>query len=109
MHLFVSVTYNNCMTVHVTRTKLARLGARIQPTEKALLQHAADLRGQTLTQFLLTSAREAAEDVIRRHEVVVLSAEDSRMLAEALLNPPPPNDHMRASFADYQRFINDQS
>ncbi len=81
----------------------------MQPGEKALLQHAADLRGQTLTQFLLTSAREAAEEVIRQYEVVVLSAEDSRMLAEALLHPSPPNDYMRAAFADYQRFINDQS
>lgn len=109
MHLLVSATYNTGMTVNATRTKMARLGARVKPTEKALLQHAADLRGQTLTQFLLTSAREAAEDVIRRHEVVVLSAEDSMILAEALLNPPPPNEHMRAAFADYQRFINDQS
>ncbi len=103
------MTYDSYMTVDATRTKMARLGARVQPGEKALLQHAADLRGQTLTQFLLTSARVAAEEVIRQHEVVVLSAVDCRMLAEALLNPSPPNDHMRTAFVDYQRFINDQS
>jgi uncharacterized protein (DUF1778 family) len=104
----VETTYNSPMSIREspsTRSRSARVGARLAANEKARLQRAADLLGQSLSQFLLASARQAADDVISHHEVIVLSAEDSLIFANAIIDPPPPNERLRAAFADYERRV----
>lgn len=80
-----------------------RLAARVPAAVKEQIQRAADLTGRSLTDFVIASAQAAAEETIRRYEVVQLAAGDSRLLAEALLNPPEPNAHLRAAFDDYRQ------
>ena len=90
------------MTMTSKRTE--RLGARVPTEVKAVLQRAADLTGRSLTDFVIASAQAAAEETIRQHEVMQLTAADSSRLAEALLNPPAPNVELRAAFAEYRSF-----
>ncbi len=90
------------------RPARGRLAARINPEQKELLQRAADLQGRSLSDFVIESAQRAAEEVIREHEVITLSARDSRAFAEALLNPPPPNERLRAAFARYQQEVEER-
>lgn len=78
-----------------------RFAARMLPAQKARLQRAADLSGRSLTDFVIAAAEREAEATIRRHELIELSARDSRLLAEALLNPPLPNAALRAAWDDY--------
>lgn len=85
--------------------KQERLEARVHPQLKMLLQHAADLQGQSLTDFIVLSAEKAAKEAIRDHSVITLSAKDSLAFAQALLNPPKPNRSLRAAFARYQREV----
>jgi uncharacterized protein (DUF1778 family) len=59
------------------------------------LERAAAYEQKTLTEFLLASARSAAERVINDHEKVVLPPADWQRFHEALLNPPKPNDRLR--------------
>ena len=47
--------------------KSERLEARLNQTQKALIQHAADLAGRSLTDFVLSASQEAANKVIREH------------------------------------------
>jgi uncharacterized protein (DUF1778 family) len=82
-----------------------RLEVRCTPEQKELLQHAARLQGQTLSDFLLGSAARAAEQAIREYEVMTLSARDSRSFVEALLNPPPPAERLRRASAHYDDAI----
>lgn len=93
------------MSTTDTVTKRVRLTARVTPEVKAVIQRAADLTGRSLTDFLVGSARVAAEETIRSHEVIRLSARDSAILIEALLNPPEPNEKLRAAAEDYRRFV----
>jgi uncharacterized protein (DUF1778 family) len=81
-----------------------RFGARVRPAQKAKIQRAADLTGRSLSDFVIAAAEREAEETIRRHEVIDLSAADSLRLAEALLNPPEPNAALRAAFEEYQAF-----
>ena len=76
-------------------TKRERLEARVSPEQKALIQRAAALTGRSLTDFVVSSAQAAAEETIRTHEVIRLSARDTEILIEALLNPPEPNEALR--------------
>lgn len=47
--------------------------------------------------------QQAEEHAIREHEVITLTAEDSRSFAEALLAPPASNEHLRALAERYKR------
>ena len=88
-----------------TAAKRERLVARTTPEVKALIQRAADLTGQSVTEFLVGSALTAAEETIRAHEVIRLSARDSAILIEALLNPPQPNEALWAAARDYRELF----
>lgn len=79
-----------------------RLEARVTREQKALLQRAADLEGRTLTDFVVSSAQDAALRTIRERETVRLNAEESRAFAEALLHPPRPNAALRAAAKRYR-------
>ena len=83
----------------------ARLEARVSLEQKALFERAAALRGQSLTDFLVQSAQAAAEEVIRNREVITLSVRDTAVLVEALLNPPPPNEALRAALQRHSDLV----
>lgn len=85
--------------------KAARLEARLSAEQKEVMQYAADIEGRSLSDFVVEKAFDAAQRVIREHDVMALSARDSRAFVEALLNPPAPNDALRAAFADYRRAV----
>lgn len=95
-------------TSHDTPLRYARFDMRLSGDLKELLQHAADLDGQSLTDFVLGAARRAAEETIRRHELIQLAVRDSQLIAEMLLDPPTPSDRLRAAVEGYRRFVGDQ-
>jgi uncharacterized protein (DUF1778 family) len=82
--------------------RLERLEARLSPDVKAIIQRAAYLTDRSLSDFVVTSALEAAKQTIHEHEVIVLSAHDSELFVEALLNPPGPNDALLAAADRYR-------
>ena len=80
-----------------------RLVARVSADQKRLLLHAAALEGRTLSDFLVTSAQEAAQRTIRDHEVITLGVRDSEAFVKALLNPTPINDRLRETLRLHSR------
>lgn len=74
---------------------IARLEARLPAEIYAILKRAAEIEGRTLSDFVVAAAREAATRTIEQTEVLRLSAEDQRLFAEAILNPPAPNGAMK--------------
>jgi uncharacterized protein (DUF1778 family) len=85
--------------------KRERLEARVSAEQKAVFQRAAELEGRSLSDFLIDSAQRRAEEVIREHEVIRLSVQDSLLFAEAVLNPPTPSERLRAAFARYKEEV----
>ena len=69
-----------------------RLEARVTAQQKALFQQAADIEGRSLTDFMLDNLQNAARKVIKEHNIIELSASDTKILVEALLKPPAPNE-----------------
>ena len=76
----------------------ARLEARLPVDIHALLKRAAEIEGRTLTDFVVTAAREAACRTIEETDIIRLSVEDQRQIAEAILNPPDPAPALRRAF-----------
>lgn len=81
---------------HAT-SRSERLQQRVTPEVKDLLQQAADLTGRSLSDFIIGSAQEVAERKLVERRVITLTAEDSRIFAEAILNPAPANNKLRAA------------
>jgi uncharacterized protein (DUF1778 family) len=88
-------------TTHVP-SKTARLEARLTDEQKALFQHAADLIGRSLTEFVVSSAQEVAARTVREHEVLTLSSRDRQVFVDALLKPCPPNKRLSQAAKRYR-------
>ena len=84
-------------------TRGARLEVRVSAAQKCLLQHAAALSGRTLTDFVVTSAQDAARRVIAEHESIRLSPEEQQAFVQALLQPPEPNARLKRAAKAYLR------
>jgi uncharacterized protein (DUF1778 family) len=73
----------------------ARLEARLPMEVMARLKRAAEIQGRTLTDFVVAAADEAARRTIEETEIIRLSLEGQRQIADAILNPPEPNEAWR--------------
>ena len=80
----------------------ARLEARLPNDVMARLKRAAEIQGRTLTDFVVAAADEAACRTIEQAEILRLSVEDQRQIAEAILNPPAPAPALRKAFQKYR-------
>jgi uncharacterized protein (DUF1778 family) len=83
----------------------ARLEARLPNEVMARLKRAAEIQGRTLTDFVVAAADEAACRAIEQTEIIQLSLEDQRQLAEAILNPPEPNAALKKAARKYRALI----
>ena len=74
-----------------------RIQARATKRAKDVLERAAAVRGVSLSDFVISTALEQANKTLQAHEQLELSARDSLAFAEALINPPGPNEALRAA------------
>jgi len=87
------------------QTRTARLEARITPDALAVVRRAADLEGRSVSDFVVTAAREAARKVIEDAQIIRLSVEDQRSFAAAILDPPPLAPAMERAIARHRALI----
>lgn len=92
----------NTASKPVERARGERLEARITSDQKALIQRAAELEGRSLTDYVISSVQDAAKRTVEAHEVIVLSAADSRAFVDALLDPTPVNARLKDSVRRYR-------
>jgi uncharacterized protein (DUF1778 family) len=81
----------------------ARLEARVSEPQKRLLQQAAALSGRTLSEFVVTSAQEAAQRVIDEHETIRLARADQEAFVRAVLEPAAPNERLQRAAHAYRK------
>jgi uncharacterized protein (DUF1778 family) len=80
-----------------------RLDIRLKPNTKELIQQAADLRNQSLTQFVVSALSDAAEQVVAENTRTVLSNRDRDMFLKLLDTPPTPNKALKKAVTRYQK------
>ena len=83
--------------------KPERLEARLAREQKRLIERAAELRGTSVTDFVLNSAQQAAMETIKNFQVLALRDEASKLFVSTLLNHPTPNASARAAARRYKR------
>lgn len=84
-------------------TKVQRLEARVTREQKRIIERAAELRGTTVTNFVVVSAQQAATETIKDFEMLSLRDEAREAFVKALLHPPAPNATARAAARRYKQ------
>jgi uncharacterized protein (DUF1778 family) len=83
-------------------SKKERLEARLTPEQKNHIEHAARIKGTSVSDFVVLSADDAAVRTIREQEVLTLSERARQVFADALLHPPAPNRRLLAAAKRYK-------
>jgi uncharacterized protein (DUF1778 family) len=82
-----------------------RLEARVTLEQKRLILRAAELRGTTVTDFVVSSVQEVARNTIESFEVLRLRDEARDAFVAAVLEPAMPNAAARAAALRYKKSL----
>jgi len=81
-----------------TTNAVERLEARVTVDQKRLIKDAAEARGVTVTDFIVSTMHEAAVRVLSDLQLLSMSRRDQEAFADALLRSDTrPNDKLRAA------------
>jgi uncharacterized protein (DUF1778 family) len=86
----------------MSRGKDDRIECRVDHVTKDRLARAAELSNQSLSEFLLRSATDAADAVLRDADLIRLTRRDSERFLAALLGEAKPNEALQAAAEAYQ-------
>lgn len=80
-----------------------RLEARLTRAQKDLIARAAALRGSSVTEFVVSSAQQAASAALKEVQLLTLHDEARAVFVRAVLRPPAPTAAARAAARKYKR------
>jgi uncharacterized protein (DUF1778 family) len=70
-----------------------------------IVKRAAEIQGRSVSEFVVSAAREAANRTIEEASVIRLTLAGQRAFAEAILNPPNPSAGLERAFASHELLI----
>lgn len=79
----------------MTALKKQRIDLRLSDADKSMIEEAAAMTNQTITQFLVNSASERAAEVIERHRRLLLNEASWNQVMDAIENPPLPAEKLK--------------
>ncbi|WP_269811494.1 GNAT family N-acetyltransferase [Buttiauxella ferragutiae] len=74
--------------------KKQRIDLRLTGDDKSMIEEAAAMSNQTITQFMVASASERAAEIIEQHRRLLLNEESWNLVMDAISNPPAPNERL---------------
>ena len=83
---------------------IARLEARLPASVYALLKRAAELKGRSISDFVVTP-RGTRQRAIEDEGIIRLSAEDQAGFAQALIKPPAPNAALKRAMRSHVKNV----
>jgi uncharacterized protein (DUF1778 family) len=85
--------------------RVERLGFRIDPETKDLIERAAYLTRRKVSDFCMTALADTARRTIAEHETLVLSDRDRTAFFDALINPPKPSERLKRALTEHKRRV----
>jgi uncharacterized protein (DUF1778 family) len=89
--------------MYKTGPKDGRLEARVSIEQQHLFKRAAQLKGITLTDFIVSTLQTEATKVIHNHEILELAKEDREIFVSALLNPEIPIGRLKEAIIRFKK------
>lgn len=88
------------------RTDIARFDTRLSKQQKEFLEYAANLGGyRTLTEFVISSAQNKAEEIVQKHQSILASKRDQKVFFDAILSPPAPGKKLVAAVKKHTKLV----
>ena len=75
--------------------KKQRIDLRLNEDDKHMIEEAAAMTNQSVSQFMVSTASERAAEVIDQHRRLLLNEESWNLVMDAIINPPAPNDRLK--------------
>ncbi|EDQ9691025.1 DUF1778 domain-containing protein [Salmonella enterica subsp. enterica] len=75
--------------------KKQRIDLRLNEDDKHMIEEAAAMTNQSISQFMVSTASERAAEVIDQHRRLLLNEESWNLVMDAITNPPAPNDWLK--------------
>jgi len=82
-----------------------RTEARLLPDQKKRIERAANIKGVSLSDFMVQNADEAAIRTIQQHESWALETQDRDLFVNTILNPPVPTARLQAAARRYRERV----
>ena len=79
----------------MSAVKKQRIDLRLTDDDKSMIEEAAAISNQSVSQFMLNSASQRAAEVIEQHRRVILNEESWARGMDALSNPPSPGEKLK--------------
>lgn len=90
-----------------TAEEKARFDTRLSKEQKLFFERAARLGGyRSLTDFVILTVQERANEIIEERERVLVSKKDSEIFFDAVMNPDKPNKNLLDAASEYKRELN---
>jgi uncharacterized protein (DUF1778 family) len=80
-----------------------RMHFRLDPEIKARVARAAAISGQELTDFAVSTLSERADEILERHDSLLISSEDYEFFLNSLEDRRKPSNRSRAAAGRYRR------
>ena len=75
--------------------KKQRIDLRLTEDDKSLIEEAAAMTNQSISQFMVSTASERAAEVIEQHRRLILNEASWNQVMDAISNPPTPNERLK--------------
>lgn len=82
-----------------------RFEARVETDVLSVIRRAAEIQGRTMSDFVVSAAREAAQRAISDAEVIRLSVEESERFVAAILSPAPPTEALQRALDRHDHLL----
>ena len=87
-----------------TATEKARFDTRLPKEQKLLFERAASLGGyRNLSDFVILSAQEKANQIIQQRETIIASQRDAEIFFNALMDGVSPNEKLVSASIEYKK------
>ena len=87
----------------MVKTGKVRFAAQLSASQKQLFERAAKIgEFRSLTEFVLNSAQQKADEIIERHNRIFASEQDKAVFFDAILNPPVPTEKLKSAVTEYR-------
>lgn len=87
-----------------SKSKERRIDLRVSQAQKALWERASELKGMSLSAYLLSQGLAAAQADVEKHQKLLLSDTDRDLFLQLLANPPRPKKALIEAMKQFQDF-----
>ncbi|EAO2482392.1 DUF1778 domain-containing protein [Salmonella enterica] len=77
--------------------KKQHIDMRLNEDDKKMIEEAAAMTNQSISQFMVSTASERAAEVINQHRRLILNEKSWDLVMDAISNPPLPDDRLKRS------------